>query len=151
MQFDRRKTVVDSGIYETLDALLDGPFALCAIVTDADGQAVDYRFLRVSPGFEDATGLAGPRAAPPSSSSPASNASWLDLYGRVALDRAPQRFRDGSALTGRELEVLRRPARPAGHFVIALRDVAAPRRARARSARRPSTTPSASSRSSATA
>ena len=127
MQFDRRKTVVDSGIYETLDALLDAPFALCAIVTDSDGQAVDYRFLRVSPGFQDATGFSGAEGRTALEFVPNLERKWLDLYGRVALDRAPQRFRDGSAVTGGDLEVSAAPLDPLGHFVIALRDVAAPR------------------------
>lgn len=126
MQFDRRMTVVDNSIYETLDALLDQPFALCSIITDSEGQAVDYRFLRLSPGFQDATGLAGVEGRSALDLVPDLDRKWLDLYGRVALDRAPLRFREASTVMGREVEVSAAPLDPPGCFVIAFRDGSAP-------------------------
>jgi two-component sensor histidine kinase len=122
MQFDRLMTVVDNGIYETLDALLDQPFALCSIVTDSEGQAVDYRFLRLSPGFQDATGLAGAEGRSALELVPDLDRKWLDLYGRVALDRAPLRFREASSVMGREVDVSAAPLDPPGCFVIAFRE-----------------------------
>jgi len=126
MQFDRRMTVVDSGIYDTLDALLDRPFALCSIVTDAEGRAVDYLFLRVSPDFGDVTGLSTAEGRSALELVPELDRKWVDLYGRVALKRAPLRFRESSGLMGREVEVSAAPLDPPGCFVIAVRDVAVP-------------------------
>ena len=55
VHFERKMTVADDRDFKMLDAILDGPFAICSIITDAEGRPADYRFLRVSQCFEDTT------------------------------------------------------------------------------------------------
>lgn len=123
MQFERRMTVVDSGIFETLDALLDSPFALCSVVTDSEGRAVDYRILRASGCLEAAFGLGPLEGRTAREVAPGLEQAWIEAFGRVALDRAPVRFTQGSTLTGRDYEVSATPLDPPGCFAVAFRDV----------------------------
>lgn len=114
--------------FETLDALLDRPFAICAVLTDEEGAPADYRFLRVSRCFEEATGLKGAEGRTVRELVPGLERSWIERCGRVALDRVPALFTEGTAVTGREYEVRAAPLDPPGHFVIAFRDLTELRR-----------------------
>jgi two-component sensor histidine kinase len=122
---DRRLTVADDQGFDLLDALLDDPFAICSIVVDVEGRPVDYRFLRVSPCFGEMTGFENVEGRTIREIAPRVEAKWIELYGRVALDRTPARFREGSEVTGREYEVHAAPLDPPGHFVMTFRDVTA--------------------------
>ena len=127
MQFERRMTVVDSGIFETLDALLDAPFALCSVVTDSDGRAVDYRILRASADLEEVLGVGDLEGRTAREVAPGLEDAWIEAFGRVALERTPIRFTQGSAVTQRDYEVSATPLDPPGCFAVAFRDLAARR------------------------
>lgn len=126
MQFERRMSVVDSGIYETLDALLDAPFAICSVVTDSEGRALDCRVLRVSPHFAESMGLERPEGRTALDLVPGLDRSWVETLGRVALERKPARFVKASSRTGRTYKVSATPLDPPGCFAVAFREVAAP-------------------------
>ena len=121
-------TVADDHGFETLDALLDGPFAICSIITDDDGTPSDYRFLRVSRCFEESTGFRGAEGRTVRELVPDLERTWIELCGRVALDRVPAQFTEGSALTGHEYEVRAAPLEPPGRFVVTFRDLTKARR-----------------------
>ena len=135
MQFERRMTVVDSGIFETLDALLDTPFALCSVVTDSDGRAVDYRILRASAELEQALGVGPLEGRTAREFAPALEEAWIEAFGRVALDRTALRFIQGSATTHHDYEVSATPLDPPGCFAVAFRDVTQRRKDEAERAR----------------
>lgn len=128
LHFERHIMATDDRSFEMLDAILDGPFAICSIITDAEGAPVDYRFLRVSGAFEDATGLRGVEGRTVREVVPAIEQKWIDHYGRVALDRVPAQFTDSSAATQREYEVRAAPVDPPGRFVMVFRDMTELRR-----------------------
>lgn len=123
MHHERTMTPSDQRDFETLDALLDGPFAICSVITDDEGRPVDYRFLRTSACFRDTTGIADPEGHTARELVPGLEDKWIERYGRVALDRAPAQFTDDSAATGRDYEVRAVPLDPPGRFAIAFRDV----------------------------
>lgn len=123
MHFERSMSVAGDHCFETLDAMLDGPFAICSIITDADGRPADYRFLRVSQCFEDTTGLKDVEGRTVLEVVPALERKWIDFYGQVALSGVPARFSEGSEVTGREYEVRAAPLDPPGRFVMTFKDV----------------------------
>lgn len=128
LHFERHIMATDDLSFNMLDALFDGPFAICSIITDADGAPVDVRFHRVSDCFEDATGLRDVQGRTVRDVLPTIEQTWIDRYGRVALDRAPARFTEHSAALGREFEVRAAPMEPSGRFVVAFRDLTEVRR-----------------------
>ncbi len=128
MHFERTMTLSEERDFETLDTLLDGPFAICAIVTDDEGRPVDYRFLRASAGFREATGLEDVEGRTARELVPELEDKWIEFYGRVALDRVPAQFTEASAATGRDYEVRAAPLDPPGRFAMTFRDVTAQRR-----------------------
>jgi two-component sensor histidine kinase len=125
MQFERRMTVVDSGIFETLDALLDVPFALCSVVTDSEGRAVDYRILRASAHLDEVFGVSALEGRTAREVAPSLEASWIEAFGRVAIERTPMRFTQGSVIAHRDYEVSATPVDPPGCFVVAFRNLTA--------------------------
>lgn len=128
MQHDRHLTAADEHCFTSLDALLDGPFALCAIVTDAEGRAVDYRFLRVSPCFAEATGLSDLEGRTATEALPGLGPEWVERYGAVALGGPPIRLVETHDDTGREYEVRSASLPMPGRFVIHFRDLTGLRR-----------------------
>jgi two-component sensor histidine kinase len=128
LHFERHIMGADDRAFEMLTAILDEPFAICAIITDADGRAADYRFLKVSACFEDATGFHGVEGRTVREIVPGVEQKWVDHYGNVALKRVPARFTERSAVTGREYDVRAAPIEPPGQFVMVFRDVTEIRR-----------------------
>ncbi|WP_176556337.1 sensor histidine kinase [Rubellimicrobium rubrum] len=125
---NKRATVIDDQIFETLDVLLDEAFCLCTILTDQQGRPVDYRFLRVSRNFEDATGLRDAEGRTALELVPSLESEWIEAYGRVALRREPMHFTEGSPTMGRQFDVFAAPVDPPGCFAILFRDVTEIRR-----------------------
>jgi two-component sensor histidine kinase len=123
VHYERNMAVAEDECFETLDALLDGPFAICSIITDDAGRPVDYRFHRVSGCFTDATGLQGVEGRTASEVIPGLEPVWIELYGRVALERVPTHFTQGTAVTGRNYEVRAAPLPMPGSFAVVFRDL----------------------------
>jgi PAS domain S-box-containing protein len=95
------------GQYRALFEHLTSGFALHEMIWDGDGRPLDYRFLAVNPAFERQTGLRaeailGRRVR---EVIPGIEASWIEIYGRVARTGEPARFESHSGPLGRWYEV----------------------------------------------
>lgn len=123
MQFERRLATVDGALFDALDALLDGPFAICSIITGEAGDPVDSRFLRVSRCFEDSTGFRQVEGRTMREVMPGVEQKWIAHYARAALQRVPTHFEEDSEVTGRRYEVRAAPVAPDGCFVVHFRDL----------------------------
>ena len=82
-------------------------FALHEIITNDQGQPVDYRFIEVNPAFERLTGkrkedILGKTLL---EVFPESEKVWIERYGRVALTGNPESFTEYSKGTGRWYDV----------------------------------------------
>lgn len=95
------------GRYRILfEEMLDG-FALHEIVRDADGVAIDYRFLAVNPAFERLTGLSADDVIGRTvlQVMPDTEPSWIEMYGRVVDTGESAQFRDYSRALNKHFEV----------------------------------------------
>jgi PAS domain S-box-containing protein len=110
--------------YRVLFDTMSEGFALHEIVTDAQGQPCDYRFLDVNPAFERLTGLQradllGKRAL---EVLPGTEPYWIEKYGRVTLTGEPLHMENYSAVLQRWYEVF--AYRPApGRFAVVFTDI----------------------------
>ncbi|MCF8031960.1 MAG: PAS domain S-box protein [Desulfarculaceae bacterium] len=108
---------------QLFSSMLSG-FALHEIITDDQGQPVDYRFLEVNPAFEQLTGL---KAADILGRTvrqvlPDTEEHWIETYGRVALGGEPKRFENYSQPLDRHFEVLAYSPAP-GQFAVIFQDI----------------------------
>jgi PAS domain S-box-containing protein len=116
--------------YRTLfDTMTEG-FALHEIVTDAKGQACDYRFLDINPAFERLTGLkredlVGKRVL---EVLPRTESYWIENYGHVVLTGEPLHMENYSAELGRWYAVFAYRSAP-GRFAVIFSDITARKRA----------------------
>lgn len=92
--------------YLSLFNSIDAGFCIVELQFDADGHAIDYRFLEVNPAFERQTGLTNAEGQWMRSLAPDHEQHWFDIYGAVALTGTPIRFeRPAEALQNRWFEV----------------------------------------------
>jgi two-component sensor histidine kinase len=119
------RPLIDDATFAILDALLDEGFCLIEMVTDALGQPVDYRFLRVNRHFEAATGLRDVVGRTMREIEPRLEQSWVEAYARVGLHGETLRFAQGSAPLGRVFDVHAVPVAPLGRVAILFRDITA--------------------------
>lgn len=115
-------------IVEAMFSSTDQAFCICEILTNGDGRPVDYRFLAVNSVFEEMTGLAGAEGRRALELVPELESFWPEIYGRVALDRVPERFQNRSVPLRRWFDVFALPVEPRGHFAIVFRDITRERR-----------------------
>lgn len=110
--------------YEMLfRSMLEG-FALHEMIYDAEGQPMDYRFLRVNPAFERMTGLRAQDVVGRTAreAMPAMSQEWVERYGAVAKSGAPAFFTSHAEHLGRHFEVTAfRPEE--NHFACIFTDV----------------------------
>lgn len=80
--------------YRLLFNSIDEAFALCEILTDAEGRPTDFRLLEVNPAFEKMTGFASQTAqgATIRQLLPTLEDRMLEMYGRMALADEACRF-----------------------------------------------------------
>ena len=120
------------GRYRDLfDNALNG-VALHEIVTDAEGQAVDYVFLDVNPAFEEQTGLSaadivGRRVTQVLPG--IENTTFIEIYGQVALTGEPVHFEQFSPQLDRHYAIAAFSPRK-GQFATAFSDITESVRAR---------------------
>ena len=81
--------------YRTLFNALDAGFCVIELRFDAEGRAVDYRFVEANPAFSRHTGLDDVVGKWVSALIPDLERSWFDTYGAVALSGRPVRFESG--------------------------------------------------------
>ncbi|KKL11914.1 hypothetical protein LCGC14_2541020, partial [marine sediment metagenome] len=126
---DVSQTHISPDVIDALTLLTDDGFCTCRMITDEQGNAVDYRFLSANLNFELLTGLKSPVGRTAKEMVPDLEQRWLDAYARPALLREAVRFQEGSDAMGRYFDVFATPVGPMGEFAIAFRDVSAMRMA----------------------
>ncbi|MFZ2654459.1 MAG: CHASE domain-containing protein [Victivallales bacterium] len=105
------------------DEMMSG-FALHEIICDAKGAPVDYRFIAVNEAFENLTGLKaadliGRRVL---EVLPSTEKTWIERYGKVALEGEPAQFEEFSAELGKYYDV-RAFCPEKGKFAVIFQDV----------------------------
>lgn len=100
----------------------DHGFCVCEMITDANGRAVDYRFLEANPLFEQMSGLVDPVGRTALELVPDLEPVWITNYARVALDRETMLFEQGSVAMDRWFEVFAMPLEVPGRFGIVFKD-----------------------------
>ncbi len=75
------------------DEMLNG-FAICEIVCNDQGEAVDFIFLEVNPAFEKSVGISRSDLLKYSAKKniPDVESIWVDIFGKVALEQESVRF-----------------------------------------------------------
>jgi two-component system phosphate regulon sensor histidine kinase PhoR len=98
--------------------------ALHEILTDVQGQPIDYRFLDVNPAFERLTGLkrADLLERCVTQVLPGTEDYWIEKYGRVALTGEPTHFENFSAPLGKWYDVLAYQCAPR-QFAVVFSDI----------------------------
>ncbi|WP_288580533.1 PAS domain S-box protein [uncultured Methylobacterium sp.] len=91
--------------YRALFNAVDSGFCVVEMRFDADGRAVDYRFVEVNPAFEAQTGLRDATGRWMTDLAPNHERHWFDTYGEVARTGRPVRFENGSIALGRWFDV----------------------------------------------
>jgi PAS domain S-box-containing protein len=105
------------------DNMMSG-FALHEIVCDPEGRPVDYRFVNVNKAFEMLTGLPGADIIGRNVTEvlPGIEPSWIERYGRVALQGEQIHFEDYSVSLGKHFDVLAFSPEQ-GKFAVLFRDI----------------------------
>jgi PAS domain-containing protein len=122
--------------YRSVYGSLDQGFCVIEMILDENGRPVDYRFLEVNPSFEGQTGLPDPVGRTARELVPDLDASWVNLYGAVALTFSPRAYRFIMSLvigvpSSKELASTTRPYRKSAddHRTIQLHHVSGRHRA----------------------
>src|SRR3712207_9063820 len=82
-------------------------YAECEMIRDADGRAIDYRFVEVNPAFERLTGIpaADARGRTVREVVPGIEDWWIETYARIVGNGRPERVEYEAAPLGRWYEV----------------------------------------------
>lgn len=92
--------------YRTLFNLIDEGYCIIQMLYDADGKAVDFRYIEVNPAFKKNTGLTNATGRTIRELAPDIESKWVDIYGRVAETGESVRFEESSpALNGRTFDL----------------------------------------------
>jgi PAS domain S-box-containing protein len=91
--------------YTQLFNALDDGFCVCQMLMNEHDESYDYRFIEVNPAFETHTGLKNALGKTAYTLIPNLEKHWLETYAKVALERKPIRFEQGSAEMGRWFDV----------------------------------------------
>ena len=94
--------------YRTLFNSIDEGFCVIEVIFDANGKAVDYRFLEINPSFEKLTGIPAEKALSGKNISelvPNLEGKWFEIYGRVTLSGEPIRVVEGSEALDRWFDI----------------------------------------------
>jgi len=118
---EHRRTEQD--FRQLFDSMSSG-FAVHEMVTDEQGQGIDYRFLRVNPAFERLTGLSAENVIGRTVREvlPSIDQSWIERYARVALSGEAVRFDNYSKELDRFFVVTAYSPRP-GQFATIFQDI----------------------------
>jgi serine phosphatase RsbU (regulator of sigma subunit)/anti-sigma regulatory factor (Ser/Thr protein kinase)/PAS domain-containing protein len=114
--------------FQTLFNSIDEGYSLCEMIT-ANGEPIDYRFLKVNSLFEEMTGLVNPVGKTAMELVPGLERHWIETYARPGLRGESIRFEQGSEAMGRWFDVFAAPVEPYGHFAIVFKDQTSRRQA----------------------
>ena len=115
---------IDAAASHCLFTQMPDGFALHEMIFDAEGKAVDYRFLAVNPAFEEMTGLSAKELIGRTALEvlPGTDARSIENYGNVALTGAPWRFESSRGRLNKLFDV--QAYRPQeGRFACIFRDI----------------------------
>lgn len=84
------------------------------MISDREGRPSDYRFVDVNAAFERQTGLKDAIGRTAKEIIPDLEAHWIEIYGRIASSREPERFEAPAGGLGRYYEVYAFPVEEAG-------------------------------------
>ncbi|MGI4833501.1 MAG: PAS domain-containing protein [Janthinobacterium lividum] len=109
--------------YQTLFGAIDQGFCIIENRYDAQGRALDYRFLEVSASFEQQTGIRNGAGRWVREIAANQDEVWFETYGRVGQTRQPEQFEHFSTPLGRWWSVYAFPIdEPAQHRIGVLFD-----------------------------
>lgn len=105
------------------DNMLNG-FALQEIITDDNGNPVDFRYLEANPAFQTQSGLPVPDIIGKTIKEvlPDVEQYWIDIYGKVALTGEPIQFRQYAKPLDKHFNVFAFSPKP-GQFAIVFNDI----------------------------
>jgi PAS domain S-box-containing protein len=120
--------------YRALFDAVDSGFCIVEMRFDAEGRAIDYRFVETNPAFAAQTGLHDAAGRWIGELVPGLERSWFDTCGEVALTGRPARFESGAVAMGRWFDVhALRVGEPEQHRIALLfNDITDRRRAETR-------------------
>ena len=118
----------DESLWPVLGAIGLG-VAVCTMIVDDAGTAVDYRFDEVNEHFAEMTGLADPVGRTALELVPGLEQVWVDTYARVGLGGETLQFEQESAVMRRWFEVSATPLPRPGRLMIVFTDQTERRRA----------------------
>ncbi len=82
--------------YKMLLNSIDEGYCIIRMIYDADGNAVDWRYLEVNPAFELNNGLYQAEGRTIREMAPDIEQKWISIYDRIAQTGEPLRFREDS-------------------------------------------------------
>jgi signal transduction histidine kinase/FixJ family two-component response regulator len=91
--------------YRTLFESIDAGFCIIEMIFDADGRAVDYRFVEVNPAFIRQTGLTDALDRRVRELLPDHDEHWFETFGRVAMTGEAVRFENSATALNRWYDV----------------------------------------------
>ena len=91
--------------YHELFKSIDQAFCIVEVLLDANGTAVDYRFIDTNPAFEKNTGMANARGKTMRELAPKYEPLWLDVCARIMRNGAPERYQAYAEALGRYFDV----------------------------------------------
>ena len=93
--------------YRNLFSSMTEGFALCEIITDSNGQPIDYRTIEANHAWEKLTGLnaASLIGKPLKEQIPGLEQYWIDAYGKVALTGEPAHIENYNSFTDNWYEI----------------------------------------------
>lgn len=86
----------EGGVHRAILESIDQGFCTIEVAFNENEQPVDYRFLEVSPSFEQQTGIKDAAGRWMREIAPDQDQFWFDIYGRVALTGEAERFENYS-------------------------------------------------------
>ena len=110
--------------YRELFESMDEGFALCEMVYDETGKAIDFRYLNINPAFEKLTGLTAGEVLHRRATEaiPGIESYWIERYDQVVRTGQSQRFDHQVAALNRQFEVYAYRSAP-GRFCAVFMDV----------------------------
>jgi PAS domain S-box-containing protein len=112
-------------LYRNLFNSMDEGFCIIEVIFDAEGKAIDYRFLEVNSAFERQTGLHEAVGKRMRDLAPSHEEHWFETYGNIALTGESAHFVHVAKALNRSYEVSAyRVGEPALHRVaIVFKDI----------------------------
>ena len=91
--------------YHELFESIDQGFCIVEVILNADGTAVDYRFVDTNPAFEKNTGMANARGRTMRELAPTHEPLWLDVCAEITRNGTPERYQAYAEALGRYFDV----------------------------------------------